>query len=166
MSIFVVDSNFFIEAHRATYPLDVAPSFWNKVKYLADSSKICSIDKVKSELSVHQDDLERWCAANLSDDFFKESSTCLSQYSQIAKWAQSRSGHYLPQAISDFLHADEADAFLIAFTLADPSNRILVTQEVANPLQKNRIKIPDVCKALGVTCCNTVEMFRKLGETF
>ena len=46
--IYVVDSNFFIEAHRATYPLDVAHSFWNKVKQLADDGKIVSIDKVKS----------------------------------------------------------------------------------------------------------------------
>lgn len=47
MPIYVVDSNFFIEAHRATYPLDVAHSFWNKVKQLAATGKIVSVDKVK-----------------------------------------------------------------------------------------------------------------------
>jgi hypothetical protein len=31
MSIYLVDSNFFIQAHRATYPLDIATGFWNKV---------------------------------------------------------------------------------------------------------------------------------------
>lgn len=35
MSIYVVDSNVFIQAHRAHYPLDVAVSFWAKVKQLA-----------------------------------------------------------------------------------------------------------------------------------
>jgi hypothetical protein len=32
MAIFVVDSNFFIQAHRFTYPLDVAMGFWDKIK--------------------------------------------------------------------------------------------------------------------------------------
>lgn len=36
MTIFVVDSNFFIQAHRMYYPLDIAFSFWNKVKELSE----------------------------------------------------------------------------------------------------------------------------------
>jgi hypothetical protein len=32
MSLFIVDSNFFIQAHRAIYPLDIAKGFWEKVK--------------------------------------------------------------------------------------------------------------------------------------
>ncbi len=47
MSVYVVDSNFFIQAHRATYPLDIAFSFWKKVKQLAEEGKIISIDKIK-----------------------------------------------------------------------------------------------------------------------
>ena len=31
MSKFIVDSNFFIQAHRSIYPLDVVQSFWLKV---------------------------------------------------------------------------------------------------------------------------------------
>lgn len=50
MAVFVVDSNFFIQAHRATYPLDIATGFWNKVKQLALDRVIVSIDKVKNEL--------------------------------------------------------------------------------------------------------------------
>jgi hypothetical protein len=46
--------------------------------------------------------------------------------------------HYLPYALNEFLDADEADAFLIAFALADPTNRILITQEVSEPHGKNK----------------------------
>jgi hypothetical protein len=70
MSVYVVDSNFFIEAHRASYPLDVALSFWAKVRQLANEGKIISIDKVKKELYDKNDALEAWCKANLPDDFF------------------------------------------------------------------------------------------------
>ena len=44
MSLYIVDSNFFIQAHRAYYPIDVIQSFWTKVKQLADEGKIKSID--------------------------------------------------------------------------------------------------------------------------
>ena len=166
MAVFVVDSNFFIQAHRATYPLDIATGFWNKVKQLADAGIIVSIDKVKKELYDKNDDLEYWCKANLPEDFFKESSGVILEYTQVSSWAMSMSGHYLPKAINEFLDAEEADAFLIAFALADSINRIIVTQEVSQAARKNKIKIPEPCNALNVQFVNTIEMFRQLGETF
>jgi len=166
MSLFVVDSNFFIEAHRSTYPLDVAHSFWNKVKQLAHDKKIVSIDKVKKEIYDHEDALKQWCVANLPNDFFKDTTTVLTEYGQVAAWAGSRSGHYLPNALAEFLHADEADAYIVAYTLADKVNSVLVTQETSEPNRRNKIKIPEPCNALGVQYCNTIDMFRRLGETF
>jgi hypothetical protein len=57
MGVYIVDSNFFIQAHRDTYPLDVAYSFWDKVKQLAATGKIISIDKVKDEIFDKNDAL-------------------------------------------------------------------------------------------------------------
>lgn len=71
MKTYVVDSNFFIQAHRATYPLDVATSFWTKVSELAHSGRIISIDKVKNELYDKNDDLEKWCKSNLPINLFQ-----------------------------------------------------------------------------------------------
>lgn len=62
--LFLVDTNFFIQAHRVSYPFDVVPSFWNKVKDLADNDKIFSIDKVKDEIYINEDDLKKWCQSN------------------------------------------------------------------------------------------------------
>ncbi len=58
MNVFLVDANFFIQAHRAIYPLDVATSFWKKVKYIADNGTIISLDKVKNEIYRNEDDLK------------------------------------------------------------------------------------------------------------
>jgi hypothetical protein len=74
--------------------------------------------------------------------------------------------HYLPNAIKEFLDADEADAFLIAYSLADPLNRTIVTQEVSAPQKIGKIKIPDCCNALRVNYVTTIQMFRELKETF
>ena len=166
MSVFVVDSNFFIEAHRSTYPLDVAQSFWNKVRQLADTGTIISIDKVRDEIYDHQDTLKLWCENNLPRDFFKDSTAVMTEYAQVAGWAASQSHLYLPKALNEFLDAETADAFLVAYSLADNQNRILVTQEISEPNRRNKIKIPDACLALSVRSCNTIQMFRQLGETF
>jgi hypothetical protein len=166
MGIYVVDSNFFIQAHRVSYPLDVAFSFWNKVKQLSEEDKIVSIDKVKNEIYDKNDALEEWCRTNLQDGFFKESSEVIAAYGQVSTWAISRSTHYMPNALNEFLDADEADAFIVAYALADPLNRIVVTHEISEPNRKNKIKIPEACIALNVQFVNTIDMFRQLGETF
>jgi hypothetical protein len=142
MSVYVIDSNFFIQAHRQSYPLDVAFSFWNKVKHLAEQGKIISIDKVKSEIFQNEDSLKQWCINNLPDDFFQDTSVTLNYYSQVAAWAASRSNHYLPYALSEFLDANEADAFIISYTLADVQDRVIVTQETSEPFRKNKVKNP------------------------
>lgn len=166
MSVYVVDSNFFIQAHRANYPLDVALSFWAKVQQLAHEGKIISIDKVKDELYNKNDELEAWCKANLPDDFFKDSSEVMHSYGQVISWAVSKSGQYNQNALNEFLSADEADAFLVAYTLADNVNKIIVTHEISSPNSKSRIKIPDVCIGLNARYVNTIEMLRELGESF
>ena len=73
MGPLIVDSNFFIQAHRDTYPLDVATSFWQKIGQLAADRRIMSIDKVKAELARNKDVLTDWCAANLPSTFFAPS---------------------------------------------------------------------------------------------
>ncbi len=166
MSIYVVDSNFFIQAHRVSYPLDVAVSFWNKVKHLAANEKIISIDKVKNEIFKNEDDLKTWCEDNLPEIFFKDTTAVVTEYAQVANWAASRSSHYLPKALAEFLDADEADAWLVAYALADPGDRIIVTQELSAPQGRNKIKIPDACTANNVRFVNTIEMLRQLGEKF
>lgn len=166
MAIYILDSNFFIQAHRDTYPLDVAFSFWNKVKQLAAEGKIISIDKVKKEIYDHEDDLKQWCVENVPSDFFKDSSQVMNAYSQVSAWANSMNTQYLPNALNEFLDADEADAFLVAFALADPANRILVTHEKSEPNKKTKVKIPEACNALGVQYIKTINMFRQLNETF
>ncbi len=166
MAIFIVDSNFFIQAHRDTYPLDIAKGFWNKVQQLANTGSIISIDKVKKELYDKNDDLEAWCRANLPQNFFQDTSEVIAEYGRVSAWAMSMKHHYLPKALNEFLDVDEADAFLIAYALADTDNRFIVTQEVSEPNRRNKVKIPDCCISLTIKCITTIEMFRELGETF
>ena len=50
---FIIDSNFFIQAYRINYPFDVVPSFWVKVKELAE---LCPIISTSLGLSISEVD--------------------------------------------------------------------------------------------------------------
>jgi len=159
----LLDSNFFIEAYRGSYPFDVVPSFWLKVKELAENGLIISIDKVQKELNLNKDDLSQWCADNLPHDFFKDTSQIIGSYATLASWVYSKSGQYTASAISEFLDASEADAWLVAFAMTNGNQ--IVTHEVSSPNSKSRVKLPDAASPHNVQCLKTVDMFRLLGVT-
>jgi hypothetical protein len=168
MSLFILDTNCFIQSHRITYPLDVFTTFWEKIKSLSYERKITSIDKVRDEIFKNDDELKEWIEKNLPEDFFQNTETqnIIDNYIRIAQWADSKKDHYHEKAIKDFLKDDNADAWLIAYALTINEDCIIVTQEKSEPNRKSKIKIPDVCIAFGLPYKNLIEMFRMLGEKF
>ncbi|WP_321827812.1 DUF4411 family protein [Maribacter dokdonensis] len=167
MNKYILDSNFFIQAHRSIYPLDVVQSFWLKIKSLSQAGIITSIDKVKKEIfdnSSHEDELKLWCDSNLSNEFFINTDTVLENYISIVNWTNSMSHHYTSNAIKEFLETDLADPWLIAFAMSN--NWTIVTYEKSQPERKNRIKIPEVCNHFNIRYINTIQMFRELKESF
>ena len=164
MAIYLVDSNLFIQAHRVNYPLDVVTGFWKTISKLAQEDKLCSIDKVKKEIYENDDDLKDWCESNLPEGFFKNSENSIQSYKKVTAWAVSQKEHYLQSDINEFLEADVADAWLIAYAVENDMQ--IVTQEVSQPERKNRIKIPEVCNHFKVPYKNMIELFRELGVTF
>ena len=161
---FLLDSNFFIQAYRLHYPLDVVPGFWLKVKELAENGTIISVDKVQQEIFQNKDDLTAWCSDNLPMDFFKNTSVVLPSYIEVVNWANSKAGHYKPSALNEFLDADEADAWLVSYAKAHGNK--LVTHEVGDPAGRKKIKIPDAAAPFGIKCYTTIEMFRELKQAF
>ncbi|MCB9325858.1 MAG: DUF4411 family protein [Lewinellaceae bacterium] len=162
MKIYVLDANFFIQAHRFYYPFDVFKSFWTKIKSLANENKIISIDKVKDEIYRNEDSLTEWCVANLPDGFFKSSDDCINSYSTVVNWANSMNSQYTPRALNEFLEADIADPWLVAY--GHKNNCTVITYEKMNWQKKSKVFIPEACEHLEVLCFDTIAMLRELGE--
>jgi hypothetical protein len=161
MPPYLLDANFFIEAHRKSYPLDVFPSYWEEIHKMAELEQICSIDKVKAELYRNDDALKTWCLTNLTADFFKDSDDAIGEYRQVVGWAYSKRGNpYSQSALDLFMQADEADAFLVAF--AQKHQLTLVTSEVSAPNSRKNIKIPDACRPFGIPHISPIQMLRDL----
>ncbi len=163
--VYVLDTNFFIQAHRVSYPIDVVQSFWQKLALLAHQGKIFSIDKVKEEIFNNDDDLKDWCQKNLSPGFWKDSKIYHNEYSSVVTWATEQTNRYSLNAIQEFCNADEADAFLIAYALTKKDNIKIVTNEISSNT-KRKIKIPDVCDNFDLKYIEPIKMFRELGESF
>lgn len=166
MAAYIFDANCFIEPHRKSYPIDIAPSFWMKIKELANLNTIASIDKVHDELFENDDELTNWINSNLFASFFKDTSDdeVLSNYRKVVKWANSKSDQYLQKAIDEFLEYERADAWLVAFGMT--TGCTIITYEVSAPDSKNSIKLPDACGQFDVHSMNIIEMLRELEESF
>lgn len=120
MADYVLDTNFFVQAHRSTYPLDIATGFWTALKSIAEDDIVCSIDKVHDEIFTNDDDLTEWIDSSLPDSFFRVTGTdqVVQSYQELAPWVVGRGDHYREAAINEFLEYDNADAWLIAYCKA------------------------------------------------
>jgi hypothetical protein len=71
---------------------------------------------------------------------------------------------YAPDLRDDEVDKIGRDPFLIAYALADPLNRTVVTTEVSKPsTQRANRKVPDVCNAVGTISCGPFALNKALG---
>jgi len=157
---YLLDTNVLIEAHRRYYAFDIAPSFWENLYQLAEEEKIISIDHVKEEISNgdEEDELNRWANSEFERWFVSTNDErVFTSYRKIIDWVTGQT-QYVDYAKSEF--ARIADSWLLAYALT--FNCIIVTHESYAPRSKNRVLIPNVCKAFEISYINTFDMLRNL----
>ncbi|MGN0223745.1 MAG: DUF4411 family protein [Muribaculaceae bacterium] len=154
---YLLDTNIFIAA-KNELPMDVYPSFWRALAQLAANGSFKSIKKVEDEIRKGNDELVDWIDTNLPKDFFiKENAETLVALSAVSQWA-TMSRVYTQAAKMDF--ASVADSWLVAEALS--RSMTIITNEISDPQCKKRVKIPDVCIAVGVKYCDLNTAFRTL----
>lgn len=157
--IYVIDASVFIQAARGYYAFDLAPGFWQSLIKHAGTGRVCSIDRVKRELEQGRDDLANWARTDFAHAFLStDEQDVVDSYRNAMEWVHSHD-QFLAAAKAEF--AGVADGWLVAF--AQARNGVVVTHEVPEPNRRNKIKIPNVCQALGVRYVDTFEMLRDLG---
>lgn len=164
---YLIDSNCFIEPHRGLCPLDVAVSFWNKLKELMTEKDVYVLDKVKGELTEWEDELKKWIVDNVGKDQLVkfETAESVAKFKEVNMWALSNV-QYTQGAKDKFTNADRADIYLVTYAALNPYEWTVVSQEKSAPLSKTEIKLPDACAKFNVRCIHFMEMFREMKETF
>ena len=151
---YLLDANVFIQAKNLHYGFDFCPAFWDWIVVNNDAGIVYSIEGVGNELHEGNDDLATWATQRGSGFFLPPDQTMLANLGTVSTWATS--GTYEAAAVNTFLQV--ADYYLVAYALGH--QHVVVTHEIASPSTK-KIKIPNACIGLGITCMNPYEMLRR-----
>lgn len=152
---YLLDANTFIEAKDTYYGLDFCPGYWDWLDRANTNGRVFSIERIQRELAAGNDTLAAWAKAKGPGFFLAPDAPLVAALTSVATWASG--GQYPPAAVNQFFQA--ADYYLVAHALAH--GHVVVTRE--RPGATKRIKIPDACIGLGVTCMSPFELLRAEG---
>ena len=157
-SLFVLDTNIFIEAHRRYYARDICPGFWECLIHSASMGKLLSIDRVREEI-IEPDTLVKWTRQAPDELFATTSAQPISDsFRQVHSWVQGNT-QFWSEAKEDF--ARVADGWVAAY--AKVNDAVVVTHEVFRANVRKRVPLPNICQEFGIAHCDTFEMLRQLG---
>lgn len=157
--IYLIDANVLIDAARDYYPVDMVPEFWDWLCHQGQQGLVKIPQEILEEVCDGRDPAADW----LRDETVK-TSMLLGEEVDVALVARVVDSGYAPDLTDDEVTRVGRDPFLIAYALARPQERCIVTTESSKPSkQRANRKLPDVCDGFGVRHCNTFEFTRRLG---
>lgn len=164
-TLYVLDANVFVEAKKRYYAFDICPGFWNSLTWHYGQGNVCSVDRVRSELVEHGDELSDWVANQMPAAAFHSTKedTIAACYGDVVRWAMNQP-QFMDAAKAEFADAKVADAWLVAY--ASTRGATLVTHETFDDHIRRKVKIPNVCRAFHVPYLDTFHMLAQLGIQF
>jgi len=160
-TIYIADSSALIEIQRK-YPHDIFSGLWKNLSGLAKNGRMIAPKQVFDEIKSYalEDYLKTW--ATQHKNMFKEPTSA--HYLKVKEILAS-----YPHLINPKSESEQADPYIIAMAICTAPQtqlfeniRVVVTEESFTKPQR----IPDVCNKLGITCINTITMFRQEGWKF
>lgn len=158
---YLLDTNTLIQAKNEYYGFDVCPGFWEWIDFENNRGVVISIEPVLDELRDGADQLTDWANERAEQLFLPVDKATIAALPTVVKWVNDFD--FKEAAKRDFLA--KADPILIAYALSH-DDMTLATHEVHIEGERKKVKIPTVCKALGVSCIRTFGMLRKCNAQF
>lgn len=148
--IYLLDSDILISANKKYYPPDVFPCVWDWIVNKYNNNEIKSIEEVRDEILMGNDNLVNWVNCN-KDLFLDKTALTVVKYNEVANHVRSLGKR--PSQENDFL--DCADPWLIATALEMGStSTIIVTNESRVDESSHTIKIPNICNFFEIKTCD------------
>jgi hypothetical protein len=162
--LYLLDANVLITAHNLYYPIDSVPEFWAWLVHKGGGGDLKmpleNYEEVKDGSTDEEKDLLfGWIkAAEVKAAILFDEKVDADLVARVIN------DGYAPDLTDDEVIQIGRDPFLIAYALASPADRCVVTTEVSAPRkQRQNRRIPDVCATMGTVCCNTFAMTKALG---
>lgn len=160
--IYYLDSNILIEAKNRYYGMDFFPGFWDFIDQKMGVGPIYSIFQIYDELAEGHDELAQWIIPRKNSGFFLNANDPSIQQTVGIITAHLLSGNYNHQERTNFLN--RADPWLIA--KAQQTGATIVTHEKLLDSSSTKVRIPNICKLLGVPYIDTFTLLRRLNASF
>lgn len=152
--LYLLDSNVLIDANRDYYPIGRVNEYWD---WLVDQGQKGNV-KIPIEIYEEfkhgkQDALAKW--AKLAGT---EKALRINEAVDIDLVRQVTEEGYAPDLTDIEIEEIGRDPFLIAYALADPSDRVVVSTEASRPkTRRQNRKVPDVCDQFHIRCVNAYQ---------
>lgn len=161
--LYLLDANTLINAKRDYFQLKRVPEYWDWLSYMG------SVNKIKIPYEIYgeffdtknkdgtRDELAEWS----SDKHVKNNLQLVETVNiDLVNQAMDCYGKNLNEAE---LREMGRDPFLIAYALASPETRVIITAEVSAPKkQRQNRRVPDVCSDLQVKCKTSFDILNEL----
>lgn len=165
MAVFWIDASMLVENSNTLHPNERIPQFWVFLESQIKKGNICIPKMVHGEVTKGNDWVANWCK-HRNDGHFCVSPNREIQETHIPivmehlekEYAGKRMRHQLDK------FASGADPWLIAY--ARENSGVAVSEEDRAKKFDQKIKIPNVCKGVGVAWCDTYEMLKRLKAKF
>ena len=161
--LYLLDANVLITANNLYYPIDRVPEYWDWLCYMGTLGHVKMPFEIFEEVKEGPDDAEKdLLFAWLREDANKNA-LLLDERVNPALVQKVIVEGYAADLTDDEIEQIGRDPFLIAYGLAAEARCVVTVETSAPKKQRQNRKVPDVCRALGVKCCNPFEFSRALG---
>lgn len=155
MTLYLLDTNVFINFKKTDYGLTKRPDFWTWLLAQNRAGKLASIIQVYRELAYYGDNLSEWARANSENLFLHPDKSVNLGHELLINWVTPR---YKSDIVADFIR--KADSWLIAHA---PAKKCTVVSYETRSASRKKIKIPNICDDLGASFMEPAEMLRREG---
>lgn len=153
--LYLLDANVLIEAKNLYYEFGRVDQYWEWLIFQAEQGHAKLPIEIYEEITFGKDQLAKW-AKDYKDSLLLDEEVDIALVQQV-----TRQG-YAPDLNDIELEVIGRDPFLIAYALADVSNRVVVTGEVRSNKRRQNRSIPSVCDQFGVRSCDQWQFGRAL----
>ena len=167
--LYLLDANILINANQKYYGIEQVREYWDWLSHQGTTDRVKIPREIYDEITAGNDNLSKWIKDGERKQallFKEEADVALVRRVMEEGYERDLEEGYERDLNDSEVETIGKDAFLIAYALADPKNRTIVTAETSKPNAKwqNR-KVPDVCDQFDIFHCDAFEFGHALGFT-
>ena len=161
--LYLIDASVLITANDLYYPIDRVPEYWEWLAYMGSQGRVKMPFEIFEEVKDGPKDEEKDLLFSWIQQEESKNSLILHEAVNIDHVRLVVGTGYADDLTDYEVEQIGRDPFLVAYAMIG-EERCVVTTEISKPARKRQNKhLPDVCKTVGIHCCDPFELSRKLG---